>query len=521
MARQQQDTGKVYATFLTHFKEEAAAEAKILKHGIEERLKDLTRQGAYSGPTAVFLDSDHLSNLKDLFKSLRSSSTLTVVQTERVNTRPWCLGEMLVAIEDKIPIVGVMVVGKKYDYAHSSALLGSLGDILDDRAKEELRRHVPEFDALRASYLLSDCIPQIISRKLDTAEPDKILSSQIEVIVDEILKAEHKPPSVTFEAWKEKREARVAATTTAGAGSPPKTAAAKPVTQALLTGSSDALARIWSLASSTCVKELSGHADSVMAVAFTPGCRFLATGSYDTTARLWCCETGGCLQEFKAHTGYVNSVALSPDGTMLITGSGDSTVRLWSVETGICLRTFQGHSDMVNSVTFSPSGTTFMSGSHDRTARLWSATDGICTRSFKGHAKAVNCVALSRDGELLATASSDKSARLWSVRSGSCARVFQGHADSVNAVAFSPDGKSLVTGASDKCAVVWSVESGVSRLAFREHSRAITSITVSPDGSAVATGSFDKTAQVWSMNGKALKVFEHASSVLGVAFSDS
>jgi WD40 repeat protein len=73
------------------------------------------------------------------------------------------------------------------------------------------------------------------------------------------------------------------------------------------------------------------------------------------------------------HAGSVLAVAYSPDGTTLASGSGDQTVRIWDVRSGTNLHTLTGHTDSVRAVAYSPDGTTLASGSDDQTVRIWTS----------------------------------------------------------------------------------------------------------------------------------------------------
>src|SRR5262249_28077534 len=73
--------------------------------------------------------------------------------------------------------------------------------------------------------------------------------------------------------------------------------------------------------------ELKGHAEGVLAVAFSPDGKKVLTGSRDKTARLWDATTGKELQKFEGHASSVTSVAFSPDGKEVVTGSLDHNAR--------------------------------------------------------------------------------------------------------------------------------------------------------------------------------------------------
>ena len=73
----------------------------------------------------VFLDSDDLKDLRTLLDLVRDSACLVILQSEHVLERPYCLLEMVTAIEARVPIVGVNLAGKPqaYDFANAANYL--------------------------------------------------------------------------------------------------------------------------------------------------------------------------------------------------------------------------------------------------------------------------------------------------------------------------------------------------------------------------------------------------------------
>jgi WD40 repeat protein len=140
--------------------------------------------------------------------------------------------------------------------------------------------------------------------------------------------------------------------------------------QRVLTGSSDAYARLWSLATGQIAQEfgpvtnggvlVAGHASAVTAVAFAPGGSTLATGSKDKTAKLWDAATGGEVRTFTGHTDALDAVAFSPDGTQLATGSDDGSAIVWRQDTGDKLRTLKPCVSPISAVAYAPDGSTLL-----------------------------------------------------------------------------------------------------------------------------------------------------------------
>jgi WD40 repeat protein len=118
------------------------------------------------------------------------------------------------------------------------------------------------------------------------------------------------------------------------------------------------------------------HHRQIIAVAFSPDGKALLTGSDDETARLWSAASGQALTPPLRHQRAVIAVAFSPDGKAVATASEDWTARLWSAATGKELTQPLRHQDWVLTVAFSPDSKAVLTGSVDQTAQLWSVATG-------------------------------------------------------------------------------------------------------------------------------------------------
>ena len=176
-SRRKSDEPTEYAAFVSHMKAEAAMEARFLQIELESQTGE-----------HVFLDSDDLRNLDKLVDHVKAARVLILVQTKSVLTRPYCLLEVLTAIDEGIPIVGVTVAGRPndaYDFAETSTLLTHLDTLLERAnpgAADLLKDH--GYDVKAAAHTLSSVVPKAISVPLNVCASRNMLSATIDDLLE-------------------------------------------------------------------------------------------------------------------------------------------------------------------------------------------------------------------------------------------------------------------------------------------------------------------------------------------------
>jgi len=225
---------------------------------------------------------------------------------------------------------------------------------------------------------------------------------------------------------------------------------------AVLTGSYDAIARVWD-AQANCTCELGGHDSAINSISALPGSagaattRFL-TASKDHTVRLWSAHIPGAAKGkkkaaggemvcvLKGHEDAVEAVAAHPDGSKFASGGWDKVVRVWGVPSADQVTEAQekaaagaprkrkggagaeavfapsagleGHTQCVSSVAWE-GPTRLASGSWDHSVRIWDVPSGVNVETFNGN-KAVYDIAVrgagaGGGGGVIAIASADRS----------------------------------------------------------------------------------------------------------------
>jgi len=148
----------IYAAFLSHYKNEAASDARYMHDMLRKMLK-----------APVFLDSSSLSDLRDLItEGVHKSDTLVLLMTKGVLSRPWCLLELLETARRNIPVVLVQM-------SSQALMLDAARDFVSN-LEVEMRRVNPnglEFLHQRLGPDLSE-LKMAVNHVLDTNEEDPI-----------------------------------------------------------------------------------------------------------------------------------------------------------------------------------------------------------------------------------------------------------------------------------------------------------------------------------------------------------
>jgi WD40 repeat protein len=209
--------------------------------------------------------------------------------------------------------------------------------------------------------------------------------------------------------------------------------------------------KIWSVAERKELRSMRGHRDNIFAVAFSPDGAKLATCSYDRLIKIWDVATGEEIKTLKDHTDAVFAVAFSPDGKRLASASADRTVKIWEVASGQRIYTLSDSLDAVNTIAFHPSGRWLAGAGADRIIRIWELgeNEGRQIKSLIAHEDAINQIVFSPDGKTLVSASADKRVKIWDAAKLEEIHTTEVQSDWVFALAFSSDGKRLAVGRYD------------------------------------------------------------------------
>lgn len=154
---------------------------------------------------------------------------------------------------------------------------------------------------------------------------------------------------------------------------------------------------------------------------------------------------GALLRTLTGHSESVYAVAIAPDGKQAVSASRDKTLKLWDLATGTELATLTGHRDSVNAVAIAPNGKQAVSASYDKTLKLWDLATGTELVTLTRHSDSVWAVAITPDGKQAVSASDDKTLKLWDLATGEVVASFSADG-ALRCCAVAPDGVTVVAG---------------------------------------------------------------------------
>jgi len=144
----------IYAGFLSHYKMEAASDARYIHDMLRKMLQ-----------APVFLDSSALKDMRDLItEGVHKSDTLVLLATGGVLTRPWCLLELLETKRKRIPVIIVTMANSGFTFDGARLFI-------EDFEAEMARVNPPGLDFLTQRFGSDmDEIKEAVEKALESNE---------------------------------------------------------------------------------------------------------------------------------------------------------------------------------------------------------------------------------------------------------------------------------------------------------------------------------------------------------------
>ena len=286
-----------------------------------------------------------------------------------------------------------------------------------------------------------------------------------------------------------------------------------PATRRIAVGSYKSV-HLMALADRTWTGALTGHADLVRALAFSPDGRRLAVAGGPAgrfgEIKIWDVQapTPALVSTIQGHTDTILAVAFSPDGATIASAGYDKLVKLWDVPTGKLIRTLKEHTDAVYAIAFMPGGRQLVSAAGDRTLKIWDVSTGKRVFTMSDALDSLYAIAVHPSGSQIAAAGADRIIRTWSWNAdaaspggntGKLAASTFAHADAVLRLAYSPDGTALVSGGADRVIKVWDARTLRETRRLEAQPDWIMGLALSADGRWLAAGRYDGTLGLYAL----------------------
>ena len=295
---------------------------------------------------------------------------------------------------------------------------------------------------------------------------------------------------------------------------------------------------IWNVDTADHKVTLTGYANSVKNVEFSPNEKTIITGcrhgiNSSQREHLWDAVTG-------KHKTTQDKIVYSTDGAMIATWScgkeKNQDVRLWDTATGEHKATLTEHADRVSNIVYSPDGKTISIWSEDLEKKnlflgsfpkehkvsLWDSITGEHKVTLSEHTKSLESFGYTPDARTIIRRHKQEVC-LWDAATGEHKVTFarcNDSNDSNDSVVYSPDGSTIATWSyGDGQVFLWNTSTGQHKW-LTEHTGSGETVVYSPDGSTIATGNYGEVF-LWdtSTGERKMTLLGHPDYIEEIVFS--
>ena len=252
------------------------------------------------------------------------------------------------------------------------------------------------------------------------------------------------------------------------------------------------------------------HLSIVESLAYGPKSGLLASGSFQEVI-LWDAQTRTVRKRLTGFADRVVALSFSPNGKWLATGGGapteDGEIKIVDLDSGNLVAEIKnGHSDTVFGVCFSPDSSKLATCGADKFVKVFEVPSGQLLKSFEGHTHHVLDVAWKADGKFLVSCGADNAIKVWDYEKGEQLRTFGSHAKQVTRLMFKGTTSEIITCGGDALVRFWNVDNGSGGLTFGGNNDFLYAVSVSADGKIVAAGGEEGIVRLYNgTNGQLLK----------------
>jgi len=165
----------------------------------------------------------------------------------------------------------------------------------------------------------------------------------------------------------------------------------------IVSGSSDNNIHIWDINNGHCIKYCYGHTNSITCISYSSNGKYIVSGSRDKSIRVWNTDTNNCIKicddtfvlgatmPYKNMFGHTNSiicVAFSIDCKFIVSYSVDKTIRIWNTIDSKCIKIFPNHLESISNIIYSQDNKFIISNSVNSTMCIWDTDNGICIKKY-------------------------------------------------------------------------------------------------------------------------------------------
>ena len=284
------------------------------------------------------------------------------------------------------------------------------------------------------------------------------------------------------------------------------------------------------------IRCLTGHAQKITGIVFSPDNLLAVSGSYDKTICLWNLATGDCVKEYNNHSCEIFSIALSPDGRYLVSSGLEPRVHMWDIVLGKYVCMLEEHCVPKAFMCFSPDSSLIFCGDMEGGCSIFLVKNGKKVREFQSD-NIVRIGCFSHDGRYILTKNDEGIIDVWNTITGE--RISTGYTIDLDyteryeyrqfichlPARFQHDGKSFTYLEKKSYPVVWEIHRNSKSIypcSFPfEEPQNCTAIALSSDGKKVLCGYRDGTLLLQKMeNGEIIsKLIDHTDEIQYVTFS--